>query len=305
MPHKIAAVIVTYNPDIEVLQRQLAVLIRQVQLVVYIDNGSLNSADIMECVSDIDRSSETQVVLIENKENKGLGFAQNRGIEAALAAGATQILLLDDDSEIEDDFVNNLLVAKDELLKRGLRVGAIGPTYYNRKTGEQYPITKYIGPFIDRRLPKNESVEATFLIASGCLIDSEVINEVGLMNEDFFIDYIDVEWSFRAISKGYKLYATPRASMNHIIGEDRVGVLGRKISLHSPLRKYYLFRNSVFMIRCPYIALGYKVREVIFYGLRLVVFLILSDEKMKYFRYSVMGYWDGLRNKRGRCTYNY
>ena len=305
MLHKIAAIVVTYNPDIEVLQRQLAVLVQQVRLIVYVDNGSLNSANILECVSDIDRISETQVVLIEYKENKGLGFAQNRGMEAALVAGANQILLLDDDSEVENDFVNNLLAAKDELLKRGLRVGAIGPTYYNRKTGEQYPITKYIGPFIDRRLPKNESVEATFLIASGCLIDSEVITDVGLMNEDFFIDYIDVEWSFRAISKGYKLYATPRASMNHVIGEDRVGILGRKISLHSPLRKYYLFRNSVFMIRCPYITLGYKVREVIFNGLRLVVFLMLSDEKMKYFRYSVMGYWDGLRNKRGKCTCNY
>lgn len=303
--HKIAAVVVTYNPDIEVLRRQLAVLISQVELIVYVDNGSQNSPEIAECLSSVVSSNEVQVVLIENNENKGLGFAQNRGIEAALAKDATQILLLDDDSEIEDGFVNNLLAAKNELRNKGMRVGAIGPTYYNRRTDEQYPITKYIGPFIDRRLPKDESVEATFLIASGCLIDSNVIAEVGFMNEDFFIDYIDVEWSFRAISKGYKLYATPKAQMNHVIGEKRVSVLGRKISLHSPLRKYYLFRNSVFMIKCPYIATGYKIRELVFNGLRLVVFLILSDEKMKYFRYSVRGYWDGLRNKKGKCTYNY
>jgi len=301
---KIAAIIVTYNPDIEILQQQVEILLSQVQIIVYVDNASLNASRINDFISLIDKE-RVQIILIENEDNKGLGFAQNRGIEAALAEQATQILLLDDDSVIEEHFIDNLLHAKGDLTERGIKVGAIGPTYYNKDSGEQYPITKYVGPFIDRRLPKETSVEASFLIASGCLIESSVIEEVGLLNEDFFIDYIDVEWSFRAISMGYKLYATPHAKMNHIIGEKRVSIFGRKISLHSPLRKYYLFRNSVFMIKCPYISTGYKIRELIFNGLRLVVFLLLSNEKKKYFKYSVMGYWDGLRNKKGKCTYNY
>lgn len=305
MPKKIATIIVTYNPCVEILRLQVEILLSQVQIIVYVDNASQNSAELNDFISSIDKKRGVQIILIENESNKGLGFAQNRGIEAALAEQAIQIILLDDDSVIEEHFVENLLRAKKELTDMGVKLGAIGPTYYNKDSGEQYPITKYVGPFIDRKLPKEGSVEASFLIASGCMIDSSVIAEVGLMNEDFFIDYIDVEWSFRAISMSYKLYATPYAKMNHIIGEKRVSIFGRKISLHSPLRKYYLFRNSVFMIKCPYISAGYKIRELVFNGLRLVVFLLLSTEKKKYFKYSVMGYWDGLRNKKGKCTYNY
>ena len=300
---KTATIIVTYNPSINALKKQINRLLEQVQLIIIIDNGSNNSTELIKELTGIE--SQNKISVFENRENKGLGYAQNKGIEIAIKEKATHILLLDDDSLIEENFVSNLLSDYEALLKPGIKVGAIGPTYYNEETGEQYPITKYVGPFIDRKLPKEEPVEASFLIASGCLIPTSVIQEVGLMNEDFFIDYIDVEWSFRAISKGYKLFATPRAQMNHVIGEKRVSVFGRKISLHSPLRKYYLFRNSIFMIKCPYISNGYKIREIIFNLLRLIVYLMLSNEKKSYIRYTYHAYLDGFRNKKGKCEYHF
>lgn len=300
---KTATIIVTYNPSINALKKQINRLLEQVQLIIIIDNGSNNSTELIKELTGIE--SQNKITVFENRENKGLGYAQNKGIEIAIKEKATHILLLDDDSLIEENFVSNLLSDYEALLKPGIKVGAIGPTYYNEETGEQYPITKYVGPFIDRKLPKEEPVEASFLIASGCLIPTSVIQAVGLMNEDFFIDYIDVEWSFRAISKGYKLFATPRAQMNHVIGEKRVSVFGRKISLHSPLRKYYLFRNSIFMIKCPYISNGYKIREIIFNLLRLIVYLMLSNEKKSYIRYTYHAYLDGFRNKKGKCEYHF
>jgi rhamnosyltransferase len=298
---KTATIIVTYNPVINALKKQIDRLLEQVQLIIIVDNGSKNSSVLINELSNI--ASQNKIIILENGENKGLGFAQNRGIEIAIAEKATHVLLLDDDSLIEAKFVSNLLLDYEKLLTSGIKIGAIGPTYYNKETGEQYPITKYIGPFIERKLPKEESVEASFLIASGCLIPTSILEEVGLMNEDFFIDYIDVEWSYRAVSMGYKLFATPNAKMNHIIGEKRVSVFGRKISLHSPLRKYYLFRNSIFMIKCPYISNGYKIREIIFNLFRFILYLILSNEKKLYVRYTYHAYLDGFRNKKGKCDY--
>jgi rhamnosyltransferase len=300
---KISSIIVTYNPSINALKKQLVRLFDQVQTIIIIDNGSSNSVELIKELSGFE--SPNKIIVYENGDNKGLGYAQNKGIEYAITEKATHILLLDDDSLIEENFVSNLLSDYEALINAGIKVGAIGPTYYNEETGEQYPITKYVGPFIDRKLPKEEPVEASFLIASGCLIPTSVIQAVGLMNEDFFIDYIDVEWSFRAISKGYKLFATPGAQMNHVIGEKRVSVFGRKISLHSPLRKYYLFRNSIFMIKCPYISNGYKIREIIFNLLRLIVYLMLSNEKKSYIRYTYHAYLDGFRNKKGKCEYHF
>lgn len=303
MSSKIASIIVTYNPNIDALKKQIERLLAQVQLIIIVDNGSDNSSKLTSEL--LNYKIQNKIIAFENGDNKGLGFAQNKGIEIAITEKATHVLLLDDDSLIEENFISNLLSDYEELLNTGIKVGAIGPTYYNEETGEQYPITKYVGPFIDRKLPKEKPVEASFLIASGCLIPTSVLVEVGFMNEDFFIDYIDVEWSFRAISKGYKLFATPKAQMNHIIGERRASVLGRKISLHSPLRKYYLFRNSIFMIKCSYISTGYKIREIIFNFLRFIVYLALSNEKKKYVKYTFRGYLDGLLNIKGRCSHHF
>lgn len=297
--YSICAIIITYNPDVDTIKRQYASLLGQVNQIVYVDN---NSQDISVLKAALEKftTSSCKVHIIYNAENMGLGYAQNQGINQAKKDKCTHVLILDHDSILLENFVCRLLEKEDKLLKAGQKVGAIGPVYYNEKTGEIYPITKYTGPFIKRIIPENEPVEASFLISSGCLIRLDVVNDVGLMNEDLFIDYIDVEWSFRARNKGYKLYADPNSRMSHTIGDKRTSVFGRTISVHSPIRRYYLYRNSIFMIRCSYISWGYKLRELTFNVLRFCVFMLLSSDRKTYFKYSLKGFRDGLKGKMGK-----
>ena len=119
------------------------------------------------------------------------------------------------------------------------------------------------------------------------------------MNEDLFVDYIDIEWSYRVRYLGYKLYAIPTAIMNHTIGDTRMSVLGRKISVHSPIRRYYLTRNSVHMLRWSYISPGYKIREITFNILRIIIFCSVSENRLMYLRYSFWGLIDGIRGIKG------
>lgn len=296
----ICAIVVSFNPDIAKLKLQMERLILQVNTILVIDNNSNNYDDIMITLSNI---YNKDIFIIKNNTNLGLGAAQNIGIKQAIAKGAEYILLMDDDSTVEEGFVGNLLSGFGKLTQQGKKIGAIGPIYFNKETKEQYPITKYIGPFIQKRKPNNKPCEASFLISSGCLIPVKVIEAVGMMNEELFIDYIDVEWSFRARKLDYQLYAIPSAKMNHVIGERRLNVLGRKVSYHSPLRKYYLFRNSIYMIKCPYISFGYKLRELFFNGLRFFVYLFYSSSKKEFIRYSIMGLYDGIKSKMGECNY--
>lgn len=302
MDSSVFAVAVTYNPDIELLNRQIISLIKQVKHIIIVDNGSRNCNNIGALIAKL---SAAKITLIGNLANIGLGAAQNIGIEAARKAACDHILLLDQDSILDEGFVETLLKDEKRLLESGEKVGAIGPVYYNEQTMETYPITKYKGPFIDRIVPTDEPVIASFLIASGCLIRISVLMEVGLMNEGLFIDYIDVDWSFRTAKHGYKVYASPNARMRHNIGDSRASVMGRKISVHSPLRRYYLYRNSFFMIRQPYIPLGYKVREVTFNWLRFMVFLILSRDRWKYCKYSINGFFDGIKGVTGPCPHQF
>lgn len=291
----IFAIVVTFNPDIQVLRNQYYSLIDEVNSIIYVDNHSDNN-EVFEFVNSL--NSEL-IYLIANNENKGLGFAQNQGIKIANENNASHVLILDHDSVLKKNFVKKLLSAEARLLSQDIKVGALGPIYINEKTSEIYPITKYYGPFIKRVIPNDEYVEASFLISSGCLIRTDSIKEIGYMNEDLFVDYIDVEWSYRARSMGYKLFAVPSSKMSHTVGDRRISILGRTVSVHSPVRRYYLTRNSIHMLKMPYVALGYKIRELVFNVLRIIIFSIVSDERLKFLSLSIKGLYDGLRGIKG------
>ena len=302
----ICAVVVTYNPDVSLLERQLNVLRRQVAHIILVDNASSNEKSLPELIGKLwPGNNGGSVTYLKNEENKGLGSAQNQGIRKSMTLGASHVLIMDQDSIPDDDFISGLLDAGKKIAEDNIIIGALGPVYYSESTGEVYPISRYKGPFIKRIIPSAQPVEATFLISSGCLIPMRVFDEVGLMNEGLFIDYIDIEWSFRALGKGFKLFACPGARMKHSIGDNRTSVIGRGVSVHSPLRRYYLCRNSMYMLGSRHIPLGYKMREISLSTLRVIVFAFLSREKVKYFKYCMAGFYDGIRGKDGRCTYEF
>lgn len=302
MKEKTTAIVVTYNPDILTLERQFFSLSTQVDSIIYIDNSSANIEQLKVKI-DYFKTQFEEIHIILNHKNIGLAAAQNQGINLALQSNAFYVLILDHDSIIDKNLVLCLIEEERLLSKDGIKVGAVGPVYYDEINGETYPITKYIGPFIKRVQPTTSSVEASFLISSGCLIRTDVLNVVGLMNEDLFIDYIDVDWSFRAVKEGYKLFSVPTARMRHIIGDRRLSIFGRTISVHSPLRRYYLCRNSIYMAKRHYIPVGYKIREIAFILLRLLVFFFASKERKKYLKYCFRGFSDGFKCVGGECSF--
>ena len=133
----------------------------------------------------------------------------------------------------------------------------------------------------------------------------DVIKHIGYMLEDSFIDYIDVEWSLRAKKFGYKLFITSKSSMAHSIGDKRISFFGRTISCHSPLRRYYLVRNSFKMLRLPYVPIGYKIRETIFNILRVLIGFATSTDKKRFTKYTVVAFKDGVSGKFGPCKYKF
>ena len=295
----IGAVIVTYNPDREVLAGLIGSITDSVQTVILSDNGSKNIDEIKVLAA-----SFSNVTIIELGDNMGIGYAQNRGIEAVFAdKGVEGVLLFDHDSHPSADMVTVLGKAYEEMTTKGIVVGALGPVYMDPRTENNYPISVFSGFSLIKKYPipgDNTPIAASFLIASGSLIPRTTYEKVGGMREDFFIDYIDIEWSFRATHFGFPSFAIPNARMLHVVGDDRLKMMGREISIHSPLRRYYLARNSVFMVKTGYIDWRYKVREVFFSVTRVIVFLFFVDKKMTYLRYITKGWRDGFKGKYGK-----
>lgn len=281
---EIAAIIVTYNPEIKVLNDLVSMLSTQVNRVIIVDNNSKNNDDIVFL--------DENVTVIKENCNIGLAKAQNLGIKSVIDT-CTHVLIFDQDSSISSDFVDRQLKCENELLKDNIKLSAVGPAFIDENTQYEYPVTIYKGPFIKHVSIEDKPVKATFIIASGSLIRTSVLKDVGLMLDDFFIDFVDVEWCLRANSKGYSCFINPYVKMSHCIGELRIKIGRRMISMHSDFRKFYIYRNGMFMLRLPYVPFGYKLRVFVFNIIRSVIGVCISQNKKESLKATYNGWSKG------------
>lgn len=293
----VCAIVVTYNPDIEHFQLALKSILSQVNMVIIVDNNSSSQSDIL--MSTV--SKEDNIRWVGLSENVGLAKAQNMAIKIASEERFSHVVLFDQDSILSDKFICSLVETETKLLEDGYNVAAVGPSFFDPVSGESYPATRYRGPFIERVQLDDDPIEATFIIASGSLIRIDVLDKIGHMLDSLFIDYIDVEWSLRARSKGYSVFIAPQARMAHTIGDRRLSIFGRTISVHSPLRRYYLVRNSILMLRLGYVPFGYKLRELFFNVIRTFIGFLTAEHKIIFCKYFFMALHDGFLGRSGPC----
>lgn len=301
----VVAVVVTYHPETEATNALLRALAPQVGDVVVVDNGSPDAT--IEILGAI--ASDIGATLLPLGSNLGIAAAQNAGITWARGRDARFVLLSDQDSLPASDMVDRLLAGFAQgsaEAAEGARppLAAVGPiTMDGRNEGAALLFSaQRWGP---RRaqipLADGALVEAAFLIASGCLIDRNTLDTVGGMNEEWFIDHIDLEWGLRARRAGYGLYGVVGAGLSHALGDRTQNIPGRRrdVHIHSPVRNYYMARNTVLLIRSglmsPWWRWGYAgwiTKYAVFYVLAVPLRAVRA-------RLLVRGLWHGLRGRTG------
>lgn len=291
-----AAIVVTYRPDAGALAGVRA-LAGQVEHIVVADNGSGE-----ESRGFFDGLAGTGAVVLRLGGNLGVGAAHNAGIGRARALGASHALLLDQDSVPAADMAAALLRAEAKLLAQGVKVAAIGPVYYDQRVGKAWPFYRLsIAGMTAHRCDGQETVPCDFLISSGSLIRLSVLDEVGGMNEGYFLEHVDTEWALRAKAAGYALFGVCGATMLHSLGDDAVDVplANRRVQVYQPYRGYYLFRNAVLLWRQPFAPLAWKLNELRRLSLRLVFFSLMVPPRLERLRYMLLGLWHGLLRRSG------
>ena len=277
------AVVVSYNASPARLTQQFQQLLAQVSTVVWVDNGSSSP------LPDGHLSSEpSQLHRIQLPRNLGIGAAQNVGIHWAIQAGATHILLMDDDSLPAPDMVSQLLHS----LATQPKAGAVGAAYHDpRRQASHTPFSARQGfrlqwvPCIDSSC----TWPVDHLIASGCLIPVHVLQTVGNMREDYFIDWVDIEWCLRASNHGYILYGVCAAALEHTLGNSVTCVFGREIPCHPPWRHYYQARNFILMLRNTPMPWQLRIHMAWRQLKRFLVFSTLVPGRATYARMWVLG----------------
>ena len=282
---KSCAVVVTYRPDFTALLKLLGQLNKETDFVV-IDNGSEEIDRLAESITVYKRCQE----LIRLDDNEGLAKALNIGIQWAQDHHCDYVFLFDQDSSLCNLFVSRMIKAAREAEQYSARgVAAVGPRIINPQTMRQTPFKLFNRLFFrtDRHFANcSNHFRADFLITSGTLLVLRHFAEVGPMKESYFIDNVDLEWCFRAGSKGFDLIGTDEAVLYHAIGERSSNPLVRSgiMAQHKPSRTYYSSRNRIHLYGMKYSPVGWKVRDVVRFFLKASWLILTSAERRLYWQ---------------------
>jgi rhamnosyltransferase len=295
---KVCAIVVTFFPDVATLQKLITATLPQVDTLVIVDNGASDNTFDGFCV-DVENG---KVVILKQPENIGLAAAFNCGIVWARERGSSYVLLLDQDSEPASGMVDTLMQAFTSSFA-GRRIAAVGPRFHDAREDRYAPFVR-IGFPINCKMydsGKDGLVACDFLISSGSLISLAALVDIGPMDESLFIDNVDLEWSFRALAKGYALIGVCTATMHHRLGHSRLHLpfgLGH-VKVHDPIRLYYIMRNRLLLYRLPHTPTVWIAQDVPRVAVKFLLFSLLIRPRMHNIRFMLTGLRDGLLGRSG------
>lgn len=312
----VCAVVVTYNPDPDSMRALWPAWLAQVGRVIVVDNASRAGVGPWLPAGGADR-----IELLRNDHNEGIAAAQNKGAARAMAWGACRfVLFADQDSLPAPQMVRRL---RDALLqadrppagRQPAPVAAAGPHSVDQRTGEASMLIVDRWGWPARWLPPRRppgappdavrSYDVSFLIASGCLVPVPVLRAVKGMRSNYFIDHVDTEWCLRARAAGYRLLVVPEARLQHRLGDSvrRLPLAGgRKVFYHAPLRDYYMFRNTLLMLRDVRMPIAWRLHFVIRLLQFAGYFLTLGDRRRERLAHMWLGIRHGLQRVSGRLV---
>ena len=289
----ILCIIVTYNPDNISVLNDIIEIVSKDSDVILIDNS-----DEVDIINDISKNIINLQNLVQVNENKGIAFAQNIGLKKAIELNYKYVLLLDDDSIPQQNFIYNIIKNYKELLNQpDLIIGSLSarPLVINNNKVIDLSNTK-----IDQR---NKFTVYNLMNSSGTLIPTDVLKNVGLMDEDLFIDLVDFDWCFRATSKNYKHFLCRDIYFKHSLGESTKSFFGYKISKGSPLRNYYGFRNLILLLKRNHVPIFWKILSIIKLPIKVIYQFLFFDNKLIRLKYIYEGLKSGIFDEVGKYKY--
>ena len=280
----VCAVIVTYYPDLGLVDR-IERVAKQVAQIVIVDNGSSEAH--IEQIRKI--ANRCPLYLILNASNVGIARALNAGAQWAASQGYRWILTLDQDTLVSSDMIDSMGEAF-----RGCqfpdRLAVIGSNYRDKVTGRV--LSEVLGS------KSSSDAEITTVLTSGSLISIDAFEVIGGFRDEFFIDCVDHEYCLNARAHGFHVVLTSKPVMEHGIGhttEHRL--LWKKVatSNHSPVRQYFITRNTLIMAQ-DYIRDEPRwVLRYLWAWLKSIVRMCLfEEERIAKMKQIVRGFHDGV-----------
>lgn len=214
--------------------------------VFVVDNGtySLTKKELQEKLPNS--------ILITNKTNEGFSKGNNKAISIILKENFSHIFLLNNDTIVSPNLLTELLRVFDDPA-----VGIAGPAI----TYEQDPsLLWFAGGYMNKifcftkHLYMNKEIaylsqnisDTDFITGAAMMIKRDVFKTVGLLPEDYFLYWEDVDFCFNAKRKGYLCKVLEKNLVKHKVSSAS-GIKGSNTL--SPVRAYYYARNPFIFIK--------------------------------------------------------
>lgn len=298
---EVSALVITYLPNIDTFDN-IKLLSEEFSRVLVVDNGS-KKVDEQYLVVLSSLSQLPNVTIVELEDNFGIATALNTGIKYLEKEGYEWTVTFDQDSVVSNGYLGNLCASYNNFSIQPVIMGSrivnrmapdIKARYVKLNSGISFSLLK----------PEEDTTEVDIVITSGSLTSIKFIVNSGFFLDSYFIDYVDTEICLRAKSLGYQVALSTSAVIYHELGEKKsVSRFGIKLAPtnHSPFRRYYIARNSIYM----YKKYGTKFPSWVFYDLVATCFntlrILLSETSIIIkARYSLKGYFHGLIGLSGK-----
>ena len=303
MNKNILAVIVSYNPDKSLINLYNSI-INQVDELLIFDNFSTEKES-----KKILKNLSTKVRIIFNDKNLGVAAALNQGAKYAIEHGYKWLLTLDQDSEFFPHTYEILLDSYKNMSDKD-DIMLIAPKYKDRGTedrmvGSSETTTENDNNKIPHQVQDDKKLSSVYWkqvilnLTSGSLIKTESFKKIGFFDEKLFIDQVDNDFCYRIKKENYKIKIAQNIIFLHRLGNSQKKLFCTATN-HSPLRRFYLARNSTIMLKRYFFVAPYTATRFFLGGTILGWIKILLFEKNKFEKISsgVKGLLEGLKPKR-------
>jgi GT2 family glycosyltransferase len=247
-PMRVAAVVLNYRtPDDTLLAVRSLLASRQpFDDIIVVDNDRRDSID---AVRDALGPAWPQIIYLRTGGNLGFSGGMNVGIREALARGADRVLLVNSDVIIPPDCLVRLEESFDAVPHAGIagpvvlarsepdRVASLGMSYAPGSGRMRH--CAFGARMAELDLPTGRTVDAV----GGCLmlVKREVFEAVGLLDEDYFFSFEDLDFCLKARRAGFTTILAGSAAVYH---EG-----GRSMGANTPRRLYFAARNHLLLAR--------------------------------------------------------
>jgi GT2 family glycosyltransferase/glycosyltransferase involved in cell wall biosynthesis len=228
-----------------------------------------------------------QVILSKHSYNMGFSKAINSALQQS---NAPYIVLLNPDSYVMDNFFKPII----DYMENNPRVGIVGPKIFNHDGSIQgsarsfpTPLTALFGrsSLLTSFFPNNPLSRANILttmsdgetpmkvdwVSGACMVvRKKAVDDIGLLDESFFMYWEDADWCRRMWKKGWKVVYFPKASIVHYVGVS---------SGQAFLRSVFEFHKSSYRLFNKYNNTSLFMKPLAITGISLHLFYVLVSNR--------------------------